>query len=324
VALPFIFNLLEAFMNQTCKLLLLIAAVSLSLPACSNKKQSDAVEQVAVRVNGQPIMAADFGVKPELAGAGEVLPVSASDMKLMIDLELLRQAAVESRLDLDEKTRAKIADSAKKAPKEIAKDLVNNLTRKALAAAYINKQISSIPAPTEAEMTAFFISHPARYAERKRYELQVCSIKPSAGKEAEIKAQLGKSKKVDDFERWLKAKKIVHGCVPVSVISDQAEDRLMEKLRDVPVGGSLVEGGNDQMTITFVRAMQQEPLTLAQARPQIMQMLMDKQKAESYRNMLKQLGDKAKIEYVPPYTAGGFQPLSLKPLSKRNDQYTTA
>jgi peptidyl-prolyl cis-trans isomerase C len=309
-------------MNRHSKLLLIFLAVSsLSLNACSEKKpvaKSDS--QIALKVNGQPIMAADFGVKPGLDGGSQMQPVSASDMKLMVDLELMRQAAVESRLDQDEAIRAKIADSAKDAPK----DSPENSARKALAIAYVNKQMSSVPAPTEAEVSAFFNSNPARFAERAHYELQACVIKPTAGKEAMIKAQLGKSKKFDDFEPWLKANKIQHGCVPVSVISDQEDDRLFQKLRNVPVGGSVVEDGKDQMTITFVRAMQKDPLTLDQAKPQIVKMLMDKRKAESYGNMLKQLRDKAKIEYVPPYSPKGLQPLSLKPLSKRNEQYTTA
>ncbi|MGA7951413.1 MAG: peptidyl-prolyl cis-trans isomerase [Thiobacillaceae bacterium] len=289
-------------MNQTYKLLLLVAVLSLSLPACSNKKHPEALGQVAVKVNGQPVMAADFGMMSGLAGAGQMLPVPATDMKLMVDLELMRQAAVEFGLDQDKEIRARI-DALPK----------DSSPRKTLALAYINKQMSSIPAPTEAEVSAFFNSNPARFAERKHYELEACSIKLPAGKEAEIKAQLGKSKKFEDFERWLKAKKIKHASVPVSVISDQADDRLLQKLKDVPVGGSVVEGGKDQMTVTFVRDMQKVPLTLDQARPQIMKTLMDNRKAERYQNMVKELRDKAKIEYVPPFTEKGFHPMSLKP-----------
>ncbi|HYP68115.1 MAG TPA: peptidyl-prolyl cis-trans isomerase [Thiobacillaceae bacterium] len=298
-------------MNQTYKLLLLAAAVSLLVPACSDKKPS-AAEQAAVRVNGEPIMAADFGIKSDLTGAGQMSPVSASDMKLMVDLELMRQAAVASKLDQDKEVHAKLADSPKELP------------RKILALAYINKQLSSIPAPTDAEVTAFYNSNPAKFAERKRYDLQACVIKPTNGKEAKIKAQLSKSKKYDDFERWLKANRMKHASLPVSVISDHADGRLLQKLSNVPVGGSVVEDGKDQMTITFIRAMQNDPLTLDQAKPQIMTMLKDKKRSEGYANMIKQLRDKAKIEYVPPYTEKGLQPSLSPSVSNRNDQYTTA
>ena len=84
------------------------------------------------------------------------------------------------------------------------------------------------------------------------------------------------------------------------------DERLLQKLGNVPVGGGVVEGGADQMTVTYVRSMRDEPLTLDQAKPQIAKLLMENKKTESYRNMIKQLRDKAKIEYVPPYSANGL------------------
>jgi len=291
-------------MNKTRNLLTLVAALSISLSACSDHKPMDATEQVAVKVNGQPIMAAAFGFSPGLGESAPMLKsVSASDMKLMVDLELLRQAAIESKLDQDKEMLARLAESSKGSPDDSPKDL----PRKALAFAYVNKELSSIPAPTEAEVAAIYNSNPAKYAERKHYELQACVIKSTDGKEAKIKAQLGKSKKYDDFERWLKANKIKHGSVPVSVGSDQMNEELLRKLSDVPVGGSVVDDGKDQMTITFVRGMQNDPLTLEQVKPQIMTMLKDKKRTEGYANLVKQLRDKAKIEYVPPYTADGLK-----------------
>jgi hypothetical protein len=117
---------------------------------------------------------------------------------------------------------------------------------------------------------------------------------------------LGKTKDFDDFERWLKANRIAHASLPVSANSDQANERLLQKLRNVPVGGSIVDDGQDQMTVTFVRAAQDDPVTFDQAKPQITQMLTSARRSEGYANMVKQLRDKAKIEYVPPYTADGF------------------
>ncbi len=290
-------------MNQTYKLLLLAAVVGLSLPACGNKKHPEALGQVAVTVNGQPIMAADFGVSPGLGGGDPVLrPVSSSELKDMVNLELLRQAAVESGLDQDKEIRARIA--------ALPEDLS---PRKTLASAYINKQYSAIPAPTEAEVSAYYNGNPAKFAERKHYEVQTCVIRPADGREAKIKAQLGKSKKSDAFERWLNATSIKHGCVRFTVDSDRADEELLRKLSEIPVGGNAVEDSKDQMVIDFVRAMHNDSLTPDQAKPQIMKTLMDKKETAAFASMIKQMRDKAKIEYVPPYTKDGFHPLSLKP-----------
>jgi peptidyl-prolyl cis-trans isomerase C len=289
-------------MNKTSKLLMFVAALSISLSGCSGNKHADKdkdkdakAEQVAMKVNGQPVMAADFvNTSPRLNKKGQIQYVSATDMNGMIDLELLRQAAVQAKLDQDPKIRAKLD----KSPKQSA--------RKILGLAYVNQQLSSVPAPTDAEVSAYYNANPAKFAQRKHYDLQACAIKAAAGKEAKIKAQLDKNKKFDRFERWLTANKIKYGCVPVSLSSDHADASLWNKLQNVPAGGSVVEGSKDQMTITFVQDVQNTPLTLDQAKPMIVKMLTDNRKAERYDQMIKQLRDKAKIEYVPPFTAKGL------------------
>lgn len=292
-------------MNKTANLLLLVAASMIALPAFSNIHHADSADQVAVKVNGQPIPAIDFGIKMGLKGAGTLKPVTESDMKLMVDMELMRQAALQSKLDQVKENQTRIAAL----PKGASKDPV----RKLLALAYINKQMSGVPMPGNAEVSAYYRGNPALYAERKHYELQTCMVKPSAGKDVAVKAQLNKSRKFEDFERWLRSNKIAHGCVPVSVTADEANEKVALNLRNIPVGGNVVEGSKDQMTITYVRAMRNEPLSLDQAAPKITKLLSDKNKSDAYEKMVKQLRDKAKIEYLPPYSANGLAPSSMAP-----------
>jgi EpsD family peptidyl-prolyl cis-trans isomerase len=285
-------------MNKTVKFFMLFTALSMALAGCGQKKHAEPQGQVAVKVNGQPIMAADFGAMSAFGGGVPIgVPVSAAKMKAMVDAELLRQAAVDSGLDKDEAVRAELAKSSQESPRRI------------LALAYVNKQLSSIPAPTDAEVNAYYNSNPAQFSERRQYKLDTCAIKGVSGKEAAIKAELKKSKKFDHFVRWLKAKKIAHGCVPVSLSSAQADEKLLQKLKNIPAGSSLVEDGKDLMAVTFVQDMQNDPLTLDQAKPAIVKTLMDKKKSEGYVSLIKELRAKAKIEYVPPYAESGFDPL---------------
>lgn len=290
-------------MKKSASLLLFVAASMIALPAFSNIHHADSADQVAVKVNGQPILAIDFGIKMGLKGAGTLKPVTESDMKLMVDMELLHQAALQSRLDKVKEIQTRIAAL----PKGASKDPV----RKVLALAYINKQLSGVPMPSNADVSAYFQSNSALYAERKHYELQTCMVKPVAGKDVAVKAQLSKSRNFEDFERWLRSSKIAHGCVPVSVTADEANEKVALKLKNVPVGGNVVEGSKEQMAVTYVKAMRSEPLSLEQATPTITRLLSDKRKSEAYEKMVKQLRDKAKIEYLPPYTANGLAP-SLK------------
>ena len=189
-------------------LLILLAVSSLSLTACSEKKPAAKTDsQIAVKVNGEPIMAAEFGFSP---GLGEIAPmlksVSASDMKLMVDLELLRQAAIESKLDQDKEILARLAESSRTLPMMRPRIY----PRRPWPWPMSTSSCLPIPAPAEAEVAAFYNEQSGTIRERKHYELQACAIKPAAGKEAKIKARLGKTKKFDDFERWLKANKIKH------------------------------------------------------------------------------------------------------------------
>ena len=67
-----------------------------------------------------------------------------------------------------------------------------------------------------------------------------------------------------------------------------------------------VLGGNEQMNNLSLRAADQ-PVTLAAAKPMIASRLMEKRRSETIDNMVKQLRDKAKVEYVPPYSASGLK-----------------
>ena len=170
----------------------------------------------------------------------------------------------------------------------------------------MDKQLATVVKPSDAEISDYYKQNPERFAERKQYEFQEFSIQPPLGKAAEIQAQLGKVKKPDEFDKWLNDNKISHGSTPVSVTSDRLSDDVLQNLKNVPVGGTAVMGGKDQMNVVFLIAEQKQPIALVQAGKMITNMLVEQRKSNVIDNMLKQLRDKAKVEYVPPYTANGL------------------
>jgi EpsD family peptidyl-prolyl cis-trans isomerase len=280
-------------MKQTAKVLTLASVLILSLSACGEKKPvAVATSNVAVKVNGQPINVAEIDAKVGHEASSKTHAISGPKLKNMVEMEMLRQAAVQAKLDTDENVRARIANS----------------TRTILAMAYMEKQLAAIGKPTESDIKDFFNQNPARFAERKEYTFQEFSIQPPAGKAAEIQAQLGKVRNFQEFDQWLTGNNIPHGSTPVSVTSDRLPDDVLQKLKNVPVGGTAVVGGNEQMNVIFVLGQQSQPITLEQAAPLIPTILTEKRKTEALENMLKQVRDKAKIEYVAPYTETGFTP----------------
>ena len=280
-------------MNQTNKLIFLIALFSLALSACNEQKTSKTAEaKVALKVNGQAIRVTELGGKTTDSMDTDKHAISESKMKRLVDMELLRQAAVEFKLDQDEGVRARIASA----------------TRTILATAYMEKQLEQIAKPNEADIKAFYDQSPARFAERKQYDIHEFSILPPEGKIEEIQAQLGKSKTVAAFEQWLNDNRIQHSSTPISVTGDRLPDDVLQKVDAAPVGGTIFLGGIKQLNAVFVLAKKPLPLPLAQVEPMVANMLMDKHKVETLDNVTKQLRDKAKVEYMPPYTASGFTP----------------
>ena len=250
--------------------------------------------KVGVKVNGQAIGVAELEAKSGHDPSGKPKQgLTEARMKQMVDMELLRQAAVESNLDKDEAIRAKIAISI----------------RTILAMAYMEKQLGAVANPSEAEISDFYNKNPARFAERKIYEIHEFNIQAPPGKASEIRAQLGKGVKVQEFEQWLKANNIPHSGSPLSVSAERLPDDVLQKLKEVPVGGTMVLGGDEQMNAVFVLAEQKQPISLAEAKPAVAMMLTEKRKQESLDNAMKQVRDKAKIEYVPPYTEKGLPAL---------------
>lgn len=281
-------------MNQQHKAIALLAALSLSLGACSgNKTEPASGSSPAVKVNGQVIGDAEFRLKGGMhAGAADrQRPVSEQAMESMLNMELLRQAAIEEKLDADESVRARIAVSM----------------RSILATAYLEKLLAGVPKPTDAAISAYYDQHPERFSDRRQLTLKEVTIRPQPGKEAEIQAEAGKAGKAADFEKWLLANKIDFNSAPVSTTTDQIAEDAFQKLKHVPVGGSAIIGGGDGLHVVFVLDAQPQPLTLAQASPMIASMIMEKGRKEAMDGKIKSLRDKAKFEFTPPYTANGLR-----------------
>lgn len=280
-------------MKQQHKLIVLLAALSLALSACGEKKSETAADaSPAVKVNGQIIGDAEFQLKGGMhtGRADKKHSISEDTMKSVLKLELLRQAAIESKLDTDENVRARMATSM----------------RSILATAYLDKLFASVPKPTPAAIEAYYKQHPERFSDRKQLSMKEVVIQAGAVKEADIRAALGKVKKASDFEKWLLANKIPFNGGPITNTTDQIPEDALQNLKDVPVGGSMIQGSHEGIHVIFVLDAQPQPITLEQASPMIANLLLESGKKEAMDSMLKSLRDKAKVEYVAPYSEKGL------------------
>ena len=279
-------------MIHTNKLMVIVAVLSVALTACGAKKTADHAD-VAVKVNGEAITSVELQDNARQHAQiinGQEVSVSGAIIKSQIDMELLRQAAVKDKLDADKMISARLAES----------------NRFILATAYLEKHMAAIPKPGEAEVKAYFEQHPERYAERKQYDLQELRIKTGPENAAQIRKKLGNGKNFKAFVRWLNEKKIPNNGQQLLATTDQIPEEILQKLKSIKPGEAIAIDGKGQLDVIFLTAVKPQPVTLAQAAPMIEKVLDAKHKQDGMNDMIKQLREKAKIEYVPPYTANGM------------------
>ena len=279
-------------MIHTGKLMVLVAVLGVALTACGVKKTADHAD-VAVKVNGEAITSVELQDNARQHAQiinGQEVSVSGAMIKSQIDMELLRQAAVKDNLDADKMISARLAES----------------NRFILATAYLQKQMAAIAKPGEAEIKAYFDQHPERYAERKQYDLQELRIQTGPDNAAKVREKLGNGKNFKAFVRWLNENKIPNNGQQLVVTADQMPEEILQKLQGIKPGEAIAIDGKDQVDVILVNAMKPQPVTLEQASPMIGKMLDARHKQDAMNEMLKQLREKAKIEYVPPYTENGM------------------
>jgi EpsD family peptidyl-prolyl cis-trans isomerase len=277
-------------MNHFRTMLALTAVLSVALVACGQKKDAN---PAAVKVNGEPISAAE--IEDKLAEFKQMQPneltkASSELLKVAIDSELMRQAALKDKLDADEKVRAKL----------------NEVNRSILADAYMQKVIIGLAKPGSADIKKYYDEHPELYAKRANFDLQELVVRLEPDNAAKIKDKFGDGKKFEEFVRWLTEKKIPQDSHQRSRTSEQLPPDILRQLNSVQVGEaiSLVKNGN--FVAVKVNSVQPQPVALAEATTAIEHVLRNKTLADTMQATLKGLRDKAKIEYVPPYSADGM------------------
>lgn len=275
------------------RLQILILVLGLSLSACGGKKTETAVDSAAaIKINGQVVSDAEFQLKgashQDLAGSKR--PISADAMMSMINMELFRQAALADKLDKDPAVQARLANSQ----------------RSILAMVYMDKLISAIVEPTEDDVGAYYNDQPARFANRKHYELQELTLSPPADKVAQVQEQLQKLGKFEAFTTWLKQEGIHNTSNPLSITTDRMPDEFLRKIKDVPVGGYFFPEEGNSAHVIFVQTEQDVSVSLEQAAAQISGMLLEQRRKDALDNAVQALRDKARIEYVAPYTEQGM------------------
>ncbi|WP_354669903.1 EpsD family peptidyl-prolyl cis-trans isomerase [Janthinobacterium sp. SUN118] len=262
-----------------CAGLVVLAVAGLS--ACGNKEKKPG--QALASVNGEEITVLQLNEEMQRANVQAPQQEAASKQLLesLIDRQLLQNEAAKDKTDRDPKVVQAI---------ERAKALI-------VAQAYMQKRIGTIARPTKQEVEEYFHKNPQFFSERKQFDMRELVI-ASADMNDQLKAAMDSAKTLDDVAAWLETHKVKFARTQLSRTSADLAPELSAKLLSMPKGQLFIIREGDRTLLISLADIRDNPVTLAQAAPQIEQFLFNKKNKDAADAELKRLRATAKIEYL--------------------------
>ncbi|MDO9450746.1 MAG: EpsD family peptidyl-prolyl cis-trans isomerase [Rugosibacter sp.] len=263
-------------------LLLLVAA----LAGCGSDDEKKPATQVAAKVNKEEISV--HQINNVLARTGNISPEQAKAaskqiLEKLVDQELLVQQAMESKLDRDPKTMQAI---------EAAR-------REILSRAYLDKVASSLVKPTPDEVRDFYTKHPELFSERRIYQFQQLAIQTTASDFLpRLQQQMSNVKSLAEVAAWLNTEKIPFAANSGTKAAEELPMELLPKFHQMKDGQIGVIPGRDGVMVVQLTASRSMSMDEKAATPFIEQFLNNQRRMEAAEKEMKQLREKAKIEYM--------------------------
>lgn len=264
---------------------------ALVLAACGDKGDSaKPATQVAAKVNSAEISVHQInyllqrvpGLKPEQAQAAR-----KQALESLIDQELAVQQAVEGKLD----RVPEVLQALEAARREI------------LSRAYLERQVGK-EKPAADDVRKYYNDHPELFSARKIYRMEETGFPATPENLAAVREIVAGSKTSAEVAAALKAKGIESASGIAVKPAEQIAMEILPRLAQQKEGQPQLFESGDKAAIITVLATRSDPMTEARATPVIEQFLAAKHRSEQARAQMKQLREKAKVEYMGEFTAG--------------------
>ena len=267
--------------------------LSLALLGGCGRKEAAKDTQVAAKVNGQEITVSQINFA--LSRLGQQIPqdklkqVSAQALNQLVNQTLLEQAAIKDKLDRDPQVLQAI---------EAAKLQI-------LAQSYAEKQVGNTAKPTDAQISQYYNDHPDLFSQRKIYKLQELQIQAKPEQFDAVKQQLTGSGNMGDFVNWLKSQGIPFQGGETVQAAEQIPLPLLDRLAKLNPGQAALVNNNGTLLVIVVAAAQPQPVTLDQAKAQITAFLTNQARQKAVTDLVKNLKDSGKVEYLGEFADAG-------------------
>ena len=263
-----------------CAALIIVAA---TLSACGDKAKEKKPGQALASVNGEEVTVLQLNEELQRAGVSAAQQDAASKqlLQVLIDRQLLQEAAAKENLDRDPKVMQAI---------DRAKSLI-------IAQAYLQKRVGNVTKPTPKEVEDYFNAHPEFFSNRKQFSMSEIVIGAN-DLTPEVRAAADSAKSLEEVAVWLDAHKLKYGRTQVTRSTADVPPELSSKLLGMPKGQLFVVKEGPRAMFISVTEVKDAPVTLAVASPQIEQFLVNKKNKELATAELQRLRADAKIEYL--------------------------
>jgi EpsD family peptidyl-prolyl cis-trans isomerase len=263
-----------------CAALILVAA---TLSACGDKAKEKKPGQALASVNGEEVTVLQLNEELQRAGVTAAQQDTASKqlLQVLIDRQLLQEAAAKENLDRDPKVMQAI---------DRAKSLI-------IAQAYLQKRIGNVGKPTSAEVEDYFNKHPEFFSNRKQFSMSEIVIGAN-DLTPEVRSAADSAKSLEEVAVWLDAHKLKYGRTQITRSTADVPPQLSSKLLGMPKGQLFVVKEGPRAMFITVNEVKDAPVSLAVASPQIEQFLVNKKNKEMASAELQRLRADAKIEYL--------------------------
>jgi EpsD family peptidyl-prolyl cis-trans isomerase len=202
-------------------------------------------------------------------------------LERLIDQELMVQKARQRHLERDP---------------EVAREL-EAARREILVRAYLDRVVGPAAPPSEAEINAFFLAHPALFEKRRIYELQEIVVQLEGVQFEALQAVVSRSRSVDEVLQWMSGKSLGFRTTKAVRAAEQLPLESLDSFARMRNGEiALAPTSTGAQMIHLVRA-RSEPLDLMAARPLIEEYLTNDRMVEAARAELTRLRGSARIQY---------------------------
>ena len=272
------------------------ATLAAALGACGDKAADKKPGQALASVNGAEVTVLQLNEELQRANVTSNQQDSASKqlLQVLIDRQLLQEAATRDNLDRDPKVMQAI---------DRARALI-------VAQAYLQKRIGNVARPTPQEVEAYFNKNPDFFANRKQFSMNELVI-AAADLTPEVRAAADGAKSLEEVAVWLDAHKIKYGRTQVTRSTADVPRQLSQKLLGMPKGQLFVVRESGRAMFVAVAEVKDAPVSLQVAMPQIEQFLIKQKNQELAADELKRLRGEARIVYLNKAMMPDARPAAL-------------